>query len=223
MANSEPISQEPRRVLTRLPRSLLLSVVIGAACAGMVALSAATWRLLESRNAAGIDLVFVSEYQIPADYPTEIFTAGKGGRNPHIQYPREEYIEWFQCGFRYCHQRFVWPDDPWCNGGPVDPYDDACGPSLKQYGAYARRADEDGFKACFRQLRHLSDRFGVPRVRRALRWKLSSWDEILRYHLRQNSDGVRAILGVLFGSAGILAVVKLANRRGKRRRLEGIM
>jgi len=66
-------------------------------CVGVPTISVAILAFLEWRNAVGIEIAF--EYQVPADYPAEVATKGKGGRDPHIKHPREEYVYWFTSGF----------------------------------------------------------------------------------------------------------------------------
>src|SRR5438445_8209699 len=133
------------------PRRFPLLFLLG--CAGLTAISAAIWVVLEWRNAVGIDIAL--EYQVPADYPEEVATKGKGGRDSHIKRPREEYVYWFKSGFENCCNRFI------CRGSrskpDLDPYDDQSGPGLKQYGGYEYRADNEGFQECREQIRQLCD------------------------------------------------------------------
>jgi len=61
------------------------------------------WLCLESWNAWPIELAF--EYRVPDEYPEKIVTSGKGGRDPHVTYPRDEYVYWFRVGFENCRDR----------------------------------------------------------------------------------------------------------------------
>lgn len=187
------------------------STLVLIATSAAALLSVLTWLGIESWNAWPIELTF--EYRVPDEYPEKIATSGKGGRDPHVRYPREEYVYWFRAGFENCRDRFVWPEYPLATRLPLDPYDDDEGPGLKQYGGYERRADEDGFRACQLQLRDLSDRYGVARVRRAIRWKYGSLERIVFYYIWQNANLLRLVCGVSAGAACILTIVKIMNRR----------
>jgi hypothetical protein len=175
-----------------------------------VALLIGTWLVAESLNAWGIDLVF--QYQPDEALPEEVTVRTKDG-TVEIRRPRDDNKYWFRTGYDECIRKFVWLRPGLFMGdAPLDPYDEESGASLKPISGHWREANDAGFTACRLQLRQLSDRFGVPRVRQAVRWKTTPWLMYVAFHIEQNSEVIRLVGSTILGCLVIFAIVKLVSR-----------
>src|SRR5579872_6229991 len=139
--NREMDGQYGLSTIYRIIRNRWLSctIAIVAIVPGLI------WGIAESVNASGISLDF--ECQTPPDWPDEVATTGKGGRDPEILHPCTSYSPNYRVGFEQCLWEYLEPTDPKHN--------------VPQLDGYALAAQNDGWMSCERQIERLSEQLGA--------------------------------------------------------------